>query len=70
MNLVVEISADGTILVYAEDGVEGEACSVAVRQLAQRLGAIEAEEHLPDYYGTAAQRSRPLPAKPARTSQQ
>jgi hypothetical protein len=70
MNLVVEISRDGTILVYAEDGVAGEACSLAVRNFAQKLGVIEAEAHLPEYYGTAEEANRPLPARKQSVGQQ
>ena len=50
--LVVEIKPDGSVLVYAA-GVAGEACVLPVRRLAEKLGLVEEEEHLPEYYQPA-----------------
>lgn len=66
MNLIVEVSPEGEVLVYAEDGVPGEACSLAVQQLAQKLGIVTEEEHLPDYYAAESETNRP----PVRQAQQ
>lgn len=60
MKIVIDIKTDGTVYVYAENGVPGEACSLAVRKVAERLGVVLEEEHLPEFF---AEETQPLTGK-------
>ena len=48
-SIIIEVSPEGKITVRA-DGFIGPECEEVVRRMAEALGVIGREEHLPEFY--------------------